>query len=314
VTVFAVLLQVSLSGHSGWYAVSVAILSVVLFLGAVLFASWVVKAVRESTWWRAKPDRLGSLWRSREAGFAILMAIALGAAVYSQLLGLTFLVGAFYAGLLISQAYSGGPTPRTFVSTFTDAGLLVTQPAPASDPYRAFDSIFTTMNWMFFIPLFFALVGVEMDLRDLGGLMAFGSFAVLLGMALATKLGAGAGLTRALGLSGPDSVAAGFLLSSRGAIGLAMAVLLLADGVFSPALFTTVALVGLVTTILSPLGALGAWRSTPASRAELEERMPSRRQGRPLRLTAAIDGPPAPPSDLALPPRRPPEPPLGGAT
>jgi Kef-type K+ transport system membrane component KefB len=309
VTVFAILLQLSLSGRSGGYAVSVAILSVILFLGVVLLASWAVKAVRESAWWRARPDRLGSLWRSREAGFAILMAIALGAAVYSQLLGLTFLVGAFYAGLLISQAYSGRPTPRTFVSTFTSEGLLISQPAPSADPYRAFDSIFTTMNWMFFIPLFFALVGVEMDLRDLGGILAFGIFAVLLVMALATKLGTGAGFARALGLSGPDSVAAGFLLSSRGAIGLAMAVLLLADRVFSPALFTTVALVGLVTTILSPLGALWAWRRTPASRAELEERMPSRRQGRPLRLTAPIEGPPAPTADLPVPPRRPPEPP-----
>jgi Kef-type K+ transport system membrane component KefB len=311
VTVFAILLQLTLSGRSDYYAVSVAILSVVLFLGGVLLASWGVSAIRKSAWWRAKPDRLGTLWRSREAGFAILMAIALGAALYSQLLGLTFLVGAFYAGLLISQAYSIAPAPRTFVSTFSEAGLLITQPSSSTTQYRAFDSIFTTMNWMFFIPLFFALVGVEMDLHDLGGLAALGAFVVLLVMALVTKLGTGAGLTRALGLSAPDSVASGFLLSSRGAIGLAMAVLLLADGVFSPALFTTVALIGLVTTIVSPLGALAAWRSTPASRAELEQRMPSLRQGRPLRLSAAIDEPPAPPTGPSLSPRPLPEAPSG---
>jgi Kef-type K+ transport system membrane component KefB len=312
VTVFAILLQLTLSGHSNYYAVAIAVVSVALFLGVVLSISRLVRYIRESAWWRANPDRLTGLWRSREAGFAILMVMALGAALYSQLLGLTFLVGAFYGGLLITQAIGGNaPTPRTFVSALTDSGLLITPPAPGAERFRAFDSIFTTMSWMFFIPLFFALVGVEMDLRELGGLVVIGAFAVLFAMALVTKLGTGSILTRALGMSVPDSVAAGFLLSSRGAVELAMAVVLLADKVFSTGLFTLVALVGLVTTIISPLGAVWAWRSTPASRAELEERMPSRRQGRPLRLTPVIDGPPPPPSDRPTALRRPPNTPPG---
>ncbi|MGC2289545.1 MAG: cation:proton antiporter [Thermoplasmata archaeon] len=311
VTVFAILLQLTLSGRSDFYAVSVAILSVGAFLVVVLGISRVVKFVRASAWWQAKPNRGATIWHSREAGFAILMAMALGAALYSQLLGLTFLVGAFYAGLLITQAIGGNTAPRTFVSTFSAAGLLIAQPTEAPDRYRSFDAVFSGMAWMFFVPLFFALVGIEMDLRDLRGLVAFGAFVVLLAMAIATKLGAGAGLARVLGMSAPDSVAAGFLLSSRGAVELAMAVLLLADRVFSTALFTTVALVGLITTLISPLGALWAWRSTPASRAELEDRMPSLRQGRPLRLNPTIGGPPAPPTDRPLALRRPPSSPPG---
>ena len=314
VTVFAILLQLTLSGHSDYYAVAVAVLSVGLFLGVVLFVSRLVRYIRESAWWRAKPDRMAGLWRSREAGFAILMAMALGAALYSQLLGLTFLVGAFYGGLLITQAIggsSGAKGPRTFVSSFSEAGLLITQPTPGADRYRAFDSIFTTMSWMFFIPLFFALVGVEMDLRDLGGLVAVGAFVVLLAMALITKLGTGSVLARGLGMTVTDSLAAGFLLSSRGAVELAMAVLLLADKVFSTGLFTLVALVGLVTTLISPLGAVWAWRSTAAGRAEFEERAPSLRRGQPLRLTPSIDGPPMPPTDRPLATRRPPNSPPG---
>lgn len=315
VTVFAILLQLTLTGHSSFYDVSVAILSVGAFLVAVLVVSRVVKAIRESAWWRAEPGRMASLWRSREAGFAILMAAALGAALYSQLLGLTFLVGAFYGGLLISQAYGGShPGARTFVSTFTESGLLITRPSEAADPYRTFDSIFTTMNWMFFIPLFFALVGIEMDLRDLGGLLVLGVFAVLLVMALTTKLATGIGIARGQGMSGPDSVATGFLLSSRGAVELAMAVLLLADRIFSTQLFTLVALVGLVTTLISPLGALWAWRSTPTSRAELEQRMPALRRGRPIRLAAPIEEPPVLPTDRPLAPGPPRESTAGADT
>ncbi len=311
VTVFAILLELTLSGRSGFYAVAMAVLSVVLFLAVVLVISRVVRAVRESAWWKAKPARPVGPWRSREAGFAILMAMALGAALYSQALGLTFLVGAFYAGLLLTQAIGPRDQPRSFVSAFDENGLLKSRPTAEPDRYRTFDSTFTTMSWMFFVPLFFALVGVEMDLRDLGGEVAIAALAALLVVALATKLGTGAGLARALGLSVPDSVAAGFLLSSRGAVELAMAVLLLADGIFTTSLFTIVALVGLITTMISPLGALWAWRSTPASRAELEQRVPSLRQGRSARLAPASVGPSdrnavGPPIDL-----RPPEPPTG---
>ena len=305
VTVFAILLQLTQSGHSSFYAVAVAVLSVGAFLVAVLVTSRVVKAIRESAWWRAKPDRLASLWRSREAGFAILMAMALGAALYSQLLGLTYLVGAFYAGLLTTQAIGrAGPAPRTFVSTFSETGLLITEPTPGKASYRAFDSIFTAMSWMFFVPLFFALVGIEMNLRELGGAAALGALGALIVMAFLTKLVTGAGLTRAvLGTNGVDTTAAGFLLISRGAVELAMAVTLLGDRIFNTPLFTTVALVGLVMTLISPLGALLAWRSTPSGRADLQERMPSLRQGRPLRMGPTIDGPPAPPVDR---PRTPP--------
>jgi Kef-type K+ transport system membrane component KefB len=315
VTVFAILLELTLSGRSSFYAVSLAVLSVVLFLGAVLVISRAIGVIRNSAWWRSRPDRLAGVWRSREAGFAILMVIALGVALYSQLLGLTFLVGAFFGGLLISQAYSGSQSgPRTFISSFNEAGQLIVQPTEAADPYRTFDSIFSTMNWMFFIPLFFVLVGVEMNLRDLSGFLPLAAFVVLLVMAVTTKWGTGAFFVRALGLSTPDSVAAGFLLSSRGGVAFAMAVLLLADGIFDTVLFTSVALVIMIATIISPVGALWAWRSTPASRAELDERMPSLRQGRPVRLTPEIDGQPAPPAVRPRPMRRPPKSPPGSDT
>lgn len=311
ITVFAILLQLTLSGRSDFYSVSVAILSVGLFLLAVLLVNQVVRVIRGSAWWRRNPDRMAQLWRSREAGFAILMAMALGAALYSQLLGLTFLVGAFFAGLLITQTAGGTERPRTFVSTFSGDGRLITQATGSGEQQRAFLSIFSTMNWMFFIPLFFVLVGVEMNLTQLGGLVGLEACGILLVMAILTKIGTGTPLARRFGFSGSDSAAAGFLFSSRGAVGLALAVLLLADKIFSEGLFTVIALVGLLTTVIAPLGALWVWRRTATGRADLAERMPSLQQGRPLRLTAALDGPPAPPTDRPLALRRSPSSPPG---
>jgi Sodium/hydrogen exchanger family len=82
---------------------------------------------------------------------------------------------------------------------------------------------------------------------------------------------------RLRGWSSVDSRAIGFLVSSRGAVELAMAVILLQDGVFNVQLFTIVAGVGLFTTILAPIGALRAWQSTAQSKEELLERVPSLR-------------------------------------
>jgi Kef-type K+ transport system membrane component KefB len=306
VTVFAVLLQLTRSGGPVSYEVAIAILALVLFLGGVLLISRLVRYVRESAWWRARPNRFSALLRSREAGFAILMSMALGGALYSQVLGLTFLVGAFYAGLLITQAVGDTGQPRgarTFVTSLSDKGLQVTQPVSSSNPYRAFDSIFTTMNWMFFIPLFFAFVGIEMNLRLLGGMAAVTAVAVLTAVAILSKFGTGTALARWQGITGPDAPAAGFLLSSRGAVELAMAVVLLADGIFNTTVFTLVAFVGLLTTLLSPMFTVAVWRSNPVSRAELEQRVPAYRKKRPLPSSPSAPSSPPPPPGPPSPPR-----------
>ena len=232
VTVFAVLLR--LLGTHGEVAteVVVSVLSVGLFLSAVGAVHYLARALRAVAAWRLFVRRFWEGWRSREAGFAVLIVAALGAAFLSQLLGLTFLIGAFYAGLLITPESAGRAT------------------------HRALTQVFDTITWGFFIPLFFALVGLSMDLRLLGGSVeSLAVFATLCVFAFGSKVFLGGAVTRALGWSGEKALGGGFLLASRGAVELAMAVILLSLGVFTPTLFTVVAGVGLVTTFVSPIGA-----------------------------------------------------------
>jgi len=232
VTVFAVLLRVRSGPGNIGADLAVSFLAVALFLSTVLAAHMLVRSLHERLAWPRLVIRFRQRWRSREAWFALLMVGALGAALYSQYLGLTFLIGAFYAG------------------------LLVTPESVGHKPHRAFMHVFDTITWGFFVPLFFALVGLEMDLRLLGSSwVGLGVFGTLCLFAFGSKLFLGAAVTRGLGWSGAESLGAGFLLASRGAVELAMAVILLTLGVFTPALFTVVAAVGLVTTVLSPMGA-----------------------------------------------------------
>jgi len=252
VTTFSVLLRIRSGGaYTPWTDAAIAVLSVGVFLGSILAVHTALRSLRQLRIWDRMVSRVRSEWHSREAGFAILMTGGLAAALYSQAIGLTFLVGAFYAGLLV--------TPES-------VGVR---------EHRQITRVFDAVTWGFFIPLFFALVGFGMDLRTLVSSPAvLAAFSGLCLFAFLSKVAVGSAVSRALGWSSPDALGAGFLVASRGAVELAMAIILLSAGVFTPSIFTVVAGVGLVTTFLSPIGARPFVKDVAqAGRVATEERL-----------------------------------------
>ena len=266
VTAFSILLRVTNAPGATELSVAVAVVTVGLFLSSMLAVHMALRSLRQLRLWDRMVRVVRGTWRSREAGFALLMVSGLGAALYSQALGLTFLVGAFYAGLLITPE-SAGPREHRQIARMLD-----------------------TITWGFFIPLFFVLVGFGMDLRSLvSSPTVLLEFAALCVFAFFSKVFVGGAVTRLFGWSPTESIGAGFLLASRGAVELAMAVILRTLGVFSLGMFTLVAGVGLVTTLLAPMGArpfvrdLGSKGQPPAPSAV-----------RPWVTTAFPDRPSAP--------------------
>ncbi len=248
VSTFAVLLEIQTGTHDILVDTAIAIVTVAVFLSTVLAVHYGLRSLRQMKVWGRMVSQFREGWRSREAWFALLMVAGLAAALYSQFLGLTFLVGAFYAGLLITPESAG---PRQ---------------------HRQIRQIFDTVTWGFFIPLFFALVGVSMDFRLIGAsVVAISAFAALVLFAFFSKVFVGSSFARTLGWSPSESLGAGFLVASRGAVELAMAVILLQDQVFTPQQFTIVAGVGLLTTLLAPIGAGSFVRTLTAERASQEE-------------------------------------------
>ncbi len=248
VSAFAVLLRIRAGSDAPGVDAAIAILTVAVFLGTVLSIHYILRVLRHVQVWDRLVARFRANWRSREAWFAILMVVGLGAALYSQFLGLTFLVGAFYAGLLITPESAGKRQHRQITQTFN------------------------ILTWGFFIPFFFAYVGFEMNLETLGSNWEFlAGFIALAIFAFFSKLFVGTAVTRVLGWSPTESLCAGFLVSSRGAVELAMAVILLSDGVFTTQIFTMVAAVGLITTLLAPIGARPFVRTITDERRQQEE-------------------------------------------
>lgn len=265
VTVFAILLRVSTGTSSGFVAVGISIGTVLLFLGTVVAVYLLFRFLvsRPAVWKRIRRG-FQETWRTREAGFALLIVAALASALFSQYLGLTFVVGAFYAGFLITPEVTGKQT------------------------HREISGVLDTVGWGFFIPLFFVLVGFGTNFRTLGASpVAIGAFGALVIYAVASKFLAGSSASLSLGRSSQESFCTGFLVVSRGAVELAMAVILESAGIFNTATFTIVAGVGLITTIISPIGArplvravLASWHrdrreDLPAAAAVRDEKFPN---------------------------------------
>jgi Kef-type K+ transport system membrane component KefB len=249
VTTFAVLLRLESGTGNLWFDIGTAVATVGLFLTTILAIHMGLQSLRQLHVWDRWVDRFRLTWRSREAGFGFLMMAGLGAALYSQFLGLTFIVGAFYAGLLVTPESAGRAGHRTI------------------------SLVFNAITWGFFIPLFFALVGFGMDFTTLSfadySILALASLALF---AFFSKVFVGAAFARALGWSGDESLCAGMLVSSRGAVELAMAVILLEQGYFTVHIYTVVAAVGLFTTLFAPIGAKPFVRTITAARRASAER------------------------------------------
>jgi Kef-type K+ transport system membrane component KefB len=252
VTTFAVLLRLEAGSGGFWLDIATAVATVGLFLSTILAIHMGLQSLRQLHVWDRWVERFRLTWRSREAGFGVLMVAGLGAALYSQFLGLTFIVGAFYAGLLVTPESAGRAGHRTI------------------------SLIFNAITWGFFIPLFFALVGFGMNFTSLGlSAVPLLAFAALATFAFFSKLFVGTAFARTLGWSADESLCAGMLVSSRGAVELAMAVILLGQGIFSVGIYTVVAGVGLLTTIASPIGARPFVRSVTAARRAAAQRAAS---------------------------------------
>jgi Kef-type K+ transport system membrane component KefB len=167
----------------------------------------------------------------------VMLVVGLGLcftlASAAELVGLADIIGAFAAGLLLDPYGMG---VRTREEDATLAELL----HPLSS---------------LLVPLFFVLMGIQVDLKSLASPMALGFGVVLIICALAGKLACALGVLR----PGINRVAVAIGMIPRGEVGLIFAgigtrMTLEGQPLLSPSLFSAVVLMVLVTTLVTPLG------------------------------------------------------------
>jgi Kef-type K+ transport system membrane component KefB len=159
------------------------------------------------------------------AAFALTFALAFGWAA-EALGGVAAITGAFIAGVGFSRA--------------------------SSETRHEIEEAATNLAYAFLVPIFFVHVGLATNLRLLT-LDALPVAALLLLVAVVSKIG-GCGLGARLGgFNRAESLRVGISMISRGEVGLIIASLGLAQGALTSDIFPPLFLVILLTTVLTPV-------------------------------------------------------------
>jgi Kef-type K+ transport system membrane component KefB len=173
----------------------------------------------------AFPERLVAVFGA-EALFGFVVLFVLGFGLVSELLGSHFIIGAFFGALLIDK--------RHFLAT-------------------RYDELKKTLNAVtggFLAPVFFAYIGLKFDI---GAIEDTAFVLAVLGVSVATKVFAGWLGGRIVGMSPREALGLGCMLNGRGIMELVVASIAYQKGFIGAVMFSTLVIMGLVTTILAPV-------------------------------------------------------------
>ncbi len=198
-----------------WHRFAIALLMLVAFVAVMLVPV------------RRAASHLESLYRKQGAGTGLissLVLIMLAASWTTERLGVHALVGAFMAGLVMPK---NEPMITEIVERIESLSLAL------------------------LLPLFFALTGLRTRIDLLTGKSMWGYTVAIVATAVLGKL-AGAALTaKATGMNWRDSLGLGVLMNTRGLVELVILNAGLDLGILSPALFTVMIIMALVTTFMT---------------------------------------------------------------
>jgi Kef-type K+ transport system membrane component KefB len=129
---------------------------------------------------------------------------------------------------------------------------------------------FEILSVVLLLPLFFAFTGLRTSIALVKGEEMWGYCALIIFIAIAGKLGGSMAASRIMGLPLREAVGLGILMNTRGLMELVILNIGLDLKVISPALFSMMVLMALVTTFMTtPLLRL-IYRESPARSALTE--------------------------------------------
>ncbi len=199
-----------------------------VFIAAFLVVDWILNARPRQV--RDALARLGKMAKREDLSYALLIVVGLAVASIFQAIGLSYIIGAYFAGLIVHDGLIGR-------SAFQEVSQTLSK-----------------MNRAIFIPFFFGFAGLEADLSASGYGLLPGLGAVIVASAipagLLTYLCARK-ILRTGDPGGPRQVA--LTLGGRGAVGIVVASVALGDGILDSAAYSLIVIGTLVVSLLVPL-------------------------------------------------------------
>lgn len=160
-----------------------------------------------------------------EALFGIVAMFVLFFGLISDLLGFHFIIGAFFGAVIISKEYFLAKRRHELERTIS------------------------SISNGFLSPVFFAFIGLEFNFTEMQSV----SFVLaVIGVSIFSKVLAGRLGGKVLNMTSKESWAFGAILNGRGVMEIVVASIALQKGFIGPGLFSTLILMGLVTTMITP--------------------------------------------------------------
>jgi Kef-type K+ transport system membrane component KefB len=211
-----------MSWSIGFSLLKITVFLIILFIVYKLFK----RAKEKVSFINKQFDVFLMLLKGKESLFAVIMLFILIFASITELAGLHFVVGAFFAAIFLSKDLLGS---RNYYQVHGNTNGI-------------------TMG--FLAPIFFAGIGLQFDIHSITNLWLL--VIVLLASFISKILGGYLG-GRLAGLNKPESVTLGVGLNARGIMELVIANIALSNGIINLSMFSILVVMGLFTTLMSPI-------------------------------------------------------------
>lgn len=214
------------------------ILNIVLKMAIFLIVIYIIN--RFFKWRHELPTRYIKHYirklHSREIEFTIILLVGLGLALFGEIMQVTYIIGAFYAGAIISERVVG---ERVF---------------------KKADTVLKTISFGFFGPIFFAYIGMNFIGRQFWFESSTSEIALFLVMAglfiLFAIIGKSGGVylgARLSKIKRKTAATIGTAMNARGLMGLVIAGLGFERGIISEKTLSLLIIMSIVTTLMTPL-------------------------------------------------------------
>jgi Kef-type K+ transport system membrane component KefB len=210
-------------------AAALAIGKLLGLVAAIALAHWLCGRVAQLRRSREGTDPVLSM--AGALSFALLFVLCLGAV--SELLGFHFAIGAFFAAMMLTSELIG------------------------AHAFERLEQTCEVLTASLFGPLFLAFQGMQFHLQSL---THPGFVVVLVAGAIVLKLVSGYIVGRMLRMSRHDAWGVGTIMNAHGVMELVVASIALKAGLIDAEVFSALLIVGLVTTMATPL-MLKSWQN-----------------------------------------------------
>ncbi len=206
---------------------TISLLKLTIFILILTSAYYLIKKLsNRENYLESKLNNILQLLRGKESLFAIFFVFVLLFSTITETLGFHFIIGAFFASMLISEHLVGKEHLKSFHKTTN--GLAMG----------------------FLAPIFFAGIGLEFNISSIHNIELL---LAVIAVSYLSKIFGGYIGGRFAGLSSKISVTLGIGLNARGIMELVIANIAYKSGLITSEIFSILVIMGVLTTLSTPI-------------------------------------------------------------